>query len=329
MFSGDTIQAFRSFISQARKIAVLTHTHPDGDAVGASTAAWRYLAFKEKEAVIFSCEPLPDNLAFIRKDTPESADPSILQDCDLFLVLDLNGLDRLSDSIKQTATLSKARKILIDHHLNPRKEEFDLVVSDTGASSACEILYFLLKEVEGGIDHFEKSLLEALLCGMTTDTNNFDNSVRPQTLTMTSEILAAGVDRETLLDRLNRSNRPNKIQAFGYFIGQKLVLKGGLAYIVITKEDLDRFNLREGELEGLVNIPLTIGDIKVSVTAKEDADTWRISLRSKKGYTVNDIASSYFDGGGHAQASGGRLYVQNGFGTAEKVSQYIENSIKI
>lgn len=308
-------------------IAVVTHIHPDGDALGSSSAMYHYIkANYPAQVKILAVEESPANIAFIREGTEVVSDSSLLGKCDLVVVLDLNTLSRTESALEMPLRSCTAPKVLIDHHLNPAVAEFDLVMSTPQVSSASELLYWVLKALGGEIP---LSAARALMCGMTTDTNNFANSVFPSTLRMTSELLEAGVNRDDVINRLFKSYRVNRLKAFSYFVGEKMVISGPLAYIVITEEELKRFSLEEGELEGLVNEPLSLAGIQVSVTAKQDGDQWRISLRSKAPVVVNGIASDHFNGGGHAQASGGRLYRKDGFTSPEIVAAHIEKYVRI
>lgn len=316
------IQRLADLIKGAERVAVVTHTHPDGDAIGSSTAIWRCLreTFGKKTDLIM-VEPVPENIDFLLEGV-ELSGPEALVSCDLLFVMDLNSVSRtgvLEDHIRSC----KAVKVLVDHHLNPCRDEFDLVFSTPDVSSASEHLFRILKELCGGIGNLPLKVLESLMTGMTTDTNNFANSVFAGTLEMASELIGAGVDRNRIIDLLYKRHRINRLRAFAYFLGEKLVLKGGLAYIVMTREELDRFDIREGELDGLVNEPLGVGDVKLSMTVKEDGENWRLSLRSKKGVSANDIARNFFNGGGHELAAGGRLSLE------VNPAEYIEKVVKL
>lgn len=319
----------QQYLFSSRSCVLVTHLHPDGDALGSTSALWHCLtSMYGKSAVLLTAEPVPDNLSFITSGVRIEHDPGVLRGCDLVILLDLNNLGRTGD-LEQSLRECSAPKVLIDHHLNPAAGEFDLVFSRTDISSASELLYWILRDITEDIGEIPAEALRALMCGMTTDTNNFANSVFPSTLQMASELLAAGVDRESILTSLYRSHRENRVRAFAYFLSQKLVIKGGLAYIVITSGELERFDIREGELEGLVNVPLEVDAVKISLTAKEDGRMWRISIRSKRGWSANALAVNHFNGGGHEMASGGRMEIAGEIATPEKMAQYIEkNAVK-
>jgi phosphoesterase RecJ-like protein len=169
----------------------------------------------------------------------------------------------------------------------------------------------------------------ALLAGMTTDTNNFANSVFPSTLQMASELLALGVDRDALLVQLYQSYRENRVRLMGYMQSEQLhILPNGTAYMILTRDIQQRFGLLDGESEGLVNVPLSIGPVKLSVLLKEDVGHFRVSVRSKKGTSAQQLALRHFHGGGHENAAGGKLFIGQDIACPEEASAYIEQVLK-
>lgn len=167
------------------------------------------------------------------------------------------------------------------------------------------------------------------MAGMTTDTNNFANSVFPSTFQMASELIAAGVNRDALLQQLYSSYRENRVRLMGYMQYEGLkVLPEGAAYMILTKDIMSRFDLREGESEGLVNVPLSIGAVKLSVLLKEDDGHFRVSVRSKKGTSAQQLAVRFFHGGGHENASGGKLFIGPDIANAQAAEAYVSNALK-
>ena len=162
---------------------------------------------------------------------------------------------------------------------------------------------------------------------MTTDTNNFANSTYPSTLQMASELLAAGVDRQEILSGLYNSYRENRFRFMGEYLSDKLTITPyGLAYAVITTEDLERYDIREGETEGFVNMPLGIAEVRMSIFLRQEGNLFRVSVRSKQGVSANRCATMYFNGGGHENASGGRLAIPQDVESAGAAREYIERS---
>lgn len=327
----DRILALQALMAHATSVVVVGHTHPDGDALGSTSALALYLQSIgiPEVSVVFSDTPA-DNLHFILPDSvrfcfhdkeAEKAEESIRK-ADLLFLVDCNSFPR-TEVLQGCLEASQARKVLIDHHLNPDVDAFDLVFSTPDISSASELLYWILKQLS---DVIPVSIGTALLAGMTTDTNNFANSVYPSTFQMASELIAAGVDRDALLQKLYNSYRENRVRLMGYMQYEGLhILPCGAAYMILTQEIQQRFDLKEGESEGLVNVPLTIGAVRLSLLLKEDQGHFRVSIRSKKGTSAQQLAQSRFHGGGHENAAGGKLFIGQDIPCAEQAAAYVEN----
>ncbi len=337
--SQENIRAFREAIQQSTRIAVVGHTHPDGDALGSCTALSLWLAGRGKAVSCIFPDTPADNLLFILSpkvnylygDAHAAAARKALEACELLIQLDCNQFSR-TEGLAPFLEASSAQKILIDHHLNPDRESFDIVFSTPDISSASELLYWVLKAAEGdtlGPLGLGMTIGTALMAGMTTDTNNFANSVFPSTFQMASELIAAGVNRDALLQQLYSSYRENRVRLMGYMQYEGLkVLPEGAAYMILTKDIMSRFDLREGESEGLVNVPLSIGAVKLSVLLKEDDGHFRVSVRSKKGTSAQQLAVRFFHGGGHENASGGKLFIGADIANAQAAEAYVSNALK-
>ena len=315
METAEKIRILSSLIDASGRIVVSTHTHPDGDALGSSGAVFHYLReVRGKEDVRMVREVAPATIAFIGGDIPVSG-PEAIDGADLLICTDYNGFSRAGDAFEQHLRSSKAKKVLIDHHLNPQEAEFDLVFSRAEVSSASEMVYEILRGtpgIDGRTARLPLSVLNCLMAGMTTDTNNFANSVFPSTLAMAADLIASGVDRDAIVAELYNRYRPNRVRAIAHILSEEMTIRpDGLAVIVVTKELWHRFGLLEGELEGMVNIPLTIDEVKVCLYLREseDAPEMRVSIRSKRGWSAAAMAAKYFHGGGHEQAAGGKLRI--------------------
>lgn len=335
----EKINALEGIIRRAKKIAVLSHMNPDGDAVGSCAAVASYLSEacgKDVKVVLpnapgeplaFITKRIPQDRLLIHAKSPEAAEKAI-EDAEAILVLDLNRLERVS-SEESAVRRAKAPKVLIDHHIGPEAEAFGLVFSKTDVSSACELIYQILMEIVGDARKLPPTCAYALMCGMTTDSNNFANSVFPTTLQMASALLEAGVDRDGIVESAFNSYRTNRIRLLGHMLDQRLhVTPEGAAWMILTKEIKERFDYRDGETEGFVNVPLTAKDIRLSIFLSEEDDRFRVSIRSKKGTSARDLAGRFFNGGGHENASGGRLLVPDDLPEKGDVEAYVENALK-
>ncbi len=334
----QNIQALESLISDARRVCITTHMKPDGDAMGSSAALYHYLGMCGKENVKlvlndrhpatldFLTEGIPAEDLIIHSEKPSEAAVCI-SDSDLVFCLDFNAFHR-TDGLEKHLEASKADKVLIDHHLNPDRSVFSLSFSETDISSASELLYHILMET-GRIAHdatmLPKASAMALMTGMTTDTNNFANSTYPSTFRMASALLAAGVDRDSILSSLYNNYSENRLRLMGHMMKDLLtVTDDGVAYIVLDRTTQLSYGIAEGDTEGFVNMPLSIAGIRMSLLLKEDEGRIRVSIRSKKGTSANRCAVLYFNGGGHENAAGGKLNIPGDIEGIGDAAAYIE-----
>lgn len=334
----ERLAALDALILGARKVAVVAHTHPDGDALGSAAGMAAYLQqLRGKEvSCLFPDTPpvhlqfiLPSGVAWYCLDREAGAVQQWLREADLVILQDCNAFSR-TEGIAPLLEASTAPKVLIDHHLNPDLAPFSVVFSTPEISSASELVYWILTSLAGSPAALPMEGLTALLCGMTTDTNNFANSTFPSTFQMASELIAAGVDRDAVLQKIYNSYRENRVRVMGYMQSEGLqLLPEGGAYMILTREIQERFGVQEGETEGLVNIPLTIGSIRLSALIKEeDARHFRVSLRSKKGTSAQQCAQRFFHGGGHENAAGGKLIIGTDIASSADAAAYVENALK-
>jgi phosphoesterase RecJ-like protein len=177
--------------------------------------------------------------------------------------------------------------------------------------------------INGNVSKLPRETAVSLMTGMTTDTNNFANSVYPSTLIMASALLAAGVNRDDILDKLYNQHSENRLRLMGHMMKDLMTLTSdGAAYIVLDKKTQEAYNVQEGDTEGFVNMPLSITNVRMSILIKEDIGRLRVSIRSKKGTSANRCARMYFNGGGHENAAGGRLEIP-----VSEAASYIEKHV--
>lgn len=327
-------------IDNSEVVTVVTHTRPDGDAVGSAVAAACYLReCRKKDAQIIFVNEFPETLDFVADGSDKvlfhnsSPEESVrrIAGSDLIICLDFNDFSR-TDGLRDALEASDAGKVLIDHHLNPDRTRFKVCISETGISSASELLYWTLMQmpdINGDTTRIPMHALRAIMAGMTTDTNNFANSVFPSTLEMASLMLSAGVDRDGIVADIYNRYRENRLRMMGYMLKDKMVItEEGASCIVLSSYELTAYDIREGDLEGLVNLPLSIGRVRMSILLKEDKGYFRVSVRSRKGTSAHLFAVRYCNGGGHENASGGRLFIPGDIKDSACAQPYIEKAVK-
>ncbi|MCQ2143435.1 MAG: DHH family phosphoesterase [Bacteroidales bacterium] len=338
-FSKEDISRLESVMKATLRPVIISHLNPDGDALGSSVGLAGVLrSLGASPSIVFPTE-YADNLSFIlpegipvhiHSEDPEGAEKAIAA-ADAIFCLDFNGLSRI-EKVGPAVAARDCVKVLIDHHLAPETGSFDIVFSETEISSASELLFCILMNTSFAEDYASRLPSEsavALLPGMTTDTNNFANSVFPMTLEMAARLIEAGVDREYVLEHIYHSYREERYRLLGYLLSEKLTITSdGVAYMILSGDERKKFDVREGETEAFVNIPLEMEKVRMSIFIKEMDDRYRVSIRSKKGVSAQKCSRMYFNGGGHENAAGGRLSRPGDFASAEEVASYVERVTK-
>ncbi len=302
-------------IERAQKIVIVTHLSPDGDAMGSSLGLYHFLHSIGKEVKVVVPNAFPYFLKWMNgaKDVvvntyiPHVAE-GMIRNADLIFCLDFNTLKRigvLGEHVEQSA----ARKILIDHHLDP-DESFDVVISYSKISSTAEIVFRLITQL-GHFDKISTLVAECIYTGMMTDTGGFTyNSNDPEIFEIISLLLKKGIDRDLIYRNVFNNYSDQRFRLLGLTLSQRMKIypehKASLIYL--TLEDQNQFTLSKGDTDGFVNYPLSIKDILFSVFIREDDDLTKISLRSQGNFPCNEFAADYFNGGGHLNASGGEFY---------------------
>ena len=320
MTSVQQAKELEKILNEDRKTAIISHFNPDGDAVGASVGMRSFLLSAGKDADIVIPSRQPEFLDFLDPekhitcyvDDKEKAE-SLINGAELIICLDFNRIER-TEWLASPLSSSKAVKVLIDHHLNPDTEKFDLIISDPGASSTCELLYRTLmcfSSIDGDPTRLSLITLTALATGILTDTNNFNNSVTPDTFLIASDMLRCKVDIDAINNMVFKRYSESRMRLMGHLLTDSMSIAPGLSAstIVITLKDRERYHFADGDSEGFVNLPLMIRDVEVSALFSETPEYIRVSLRSKGRISVNALANAYFNGGGHERAAGGRLYM--------------------
>lgn len=303
-----------SEIKSASSIIITAHKSPDGDSIGSSLGLYHFIKKLGKEVVICHPDLAPDYLLFlegvdtIKTMATENLEiESLFDTSDLIFCLDYNSTDRVGEGMQHLLEKSQAKKIMIDHHLNPHDFAF-ITVSETSVCSTSQLILELIEQSGNGVLLDEK-IGTPLYLGILTDTGSFRfPSVQPRTHELLAKLLNAGVKHYLVHETLNDNNTFDRLRLQGYALSQKLELMEdyNVALIWLTEEELTKYNYKKGDTEGFVNIALSIKGIKAAMFFAERDGIVKISFRSKgQDNPVNVLASEHFSGGGHANASGG------------------------
>ncbi len=295
------------------KAVVIPHLNPDGDAAGASSALFQAMRYKGVDVKILVPDGFPEYLMWLNgldeavscKMQPELC-RKLLKSARIIFMIDHNTAKREGE-LEVLRRMSGAEVVMIDHH--PFPEEADYRISDTTASSTCELMYDFIRKLWGK-DCINADMANALYTGINTDTGGFShNSSNPHTYRIVADLLELGLDKDKVHDYIYRMNKLSRLRLIGYLLARKLEILPGypLALTSVTGEELRAYGYREGDLEGFVNTPLSVKEILVSVLVTEREGNVRLSFRSKGNLPVNKWANEYFNGGGHLSAAGGRV----------------------
>jgi phosphoesterase RecJ-like protein len=318
IISEQTVEQFRQLFVNAENIVLTAHVNPDGDAIGSTLGLSSFLRNMGKNVNVVLPNGFPDYLAWIKDvgnivlfNENQKLAESLVDNADLICCLDFNELKRI-ERLGEIIARSGAKKALIDHHLNP---VIDVMasISMPEASSTCELVYRLIDAL-GMVDLLDVNGATALYSGMNTDTGGFTyNSSDPEVFIIVGELMERGVDK----DRVNRFiyNNANlsRLRLMGYVLYKKLEVfaEYNASLFTLTRDEMKELGYVKGDLEGVVNMPLTLKGHKLSISLRDSEDVEgeiSVSIRSYDDLPANDMAKKYFNGGGHKNAAGGKLW---------------------
>ncbi|NOT37925.1 MAG: bifunctional oligoribonuclease/PAP phosphatase NrnA [Saprospiraceae bacterium] len=305
------LKAFADLIKQPKKIVLLSHRNPDGDAIGSSLGLSYYLQLKGHQTQIILPSEYPlafewmkdANKALIYDLSPHDSEKAV-KEAEMIICLDFNSLERI-DKIGLKVLESKATKVMIDHHLDP--EPFaDLVFSEIQCSSTSEIVHNIIVGISGE-GALQPDIIEALYTGIMTDTGSFHHSTSEEVFTICAHFKKLGLN-DTRIQELVLNSQPDKyLLLLGHCLHDRMELypeqEFGLIYL--TKEDYKKFDIRRGDTEGIINYLMMLKSVKVGALVMNQPTIVKLSLRSKGNFSVQEICKVNFNGGGHRNASGG------------------------
>ena len=317
ILNADQLAQLNQLISNAQNILITCHKSPDGDAIGATLAWAEYLTSIGKEPTMIVPDQFPDFLTWlpnsqkiVRYDKHREKCDMLFKIADLIFCLDYNTPSRV-DEMEQSLVNSPASRVLIDHHLKPEVPAV-LTISQPEACSTCELIFRIVWQM-GAFELQTKHFAVPVYCGMMTDTGGFlYNSTRCEIYFIISQLLTKHIDKDRIYRNVYHNYSEDRIRLMGYVLYEKLVYipEYNAAFYTLTKDELRRFHFIKGDAEGLVNIPQQIKGLKLSISLREDTDKpniiW-VSLRSVDDFPCNLMAEQFFNGGGHLNASGGRI----------------------
>ncbi|MBR6441085.1 MAG: DHH family phosphoesterase [Bacteroidales bacterium] len=316
---GWDVHAVRSAVSAARRAVVVSHTNADGDAVGSLLGMCRLL----HNAGVPEVTPMlpdgcPNDLIWLPNTGIILSGKTQLDDCrkaiaaaDFVVGVDISGLER-TGCLAEPLRASQGFRMLVDHHLNPARNEFSIVVSEPEISSACELVYWLMQSSFGS-QIFDRDSATCLYTGLCTDTGNFSFSNDRQSLYLAAaNLLTFGIDPMWINRSIKNVFTVPRFKFFAYAMAHRLTVypQQQVALMVLTDKDMSDAGVESHELTGLINEVMKLKDIDCGILIREEHRSnggelkIRLSLRSKEHYDVNLLAGELFGGGGHKRAAG-------------------------
>ena len=308
------VERVKQLVLSSRSIVITCHVSPDGDALGSSTALCSVLKALGKDATVVTADCPPRSLQFLPgvKDIvaatryPERA-VALIDRADLIFCLDFNCLHRV-DRLEEYISKSKARRVVIDHHLQPDIEA-NVLISFPHVSSTSALLYIFLWQAHW-TRYISRGAAADIYTGMMTDTGHFTyNSNDPDLYLIIHDLMKKGLDKDSLYKLVMDTASETRVRIMGYAQYKMQVLpEHRMAILLLSREELDEFGYSKGDTEGLVNTPLAIPEVTWSVFMREDApDQVKVSMRSKGEFSVSRVCEECFGGGGHVNAAGGEF----------------------
>lgn len=301
-------------LSQPQKVVITSHQKPDADAMGSSLALYHLLKQMGHQVTVISPTnwaswlnwmPGVDHVIDFELHRQKSID--ILKETDILFCLDFNIFHRTKNLSPYLAEVN-CLKVLIDHHQEPDEASFDFGMSNTQKSSTCEMIYdFIIESGNGAF--INNDIASCLYAGVVTDTGSFRfASTSASVHRMVADLKERGLQHSTIHENIYDNFLENRMRFIGHVLLNRMDIsyEHNTALISISKKDLQRFQIKTGDTEGLVNYPLSIQGIKLAAIVIDRDEERKWSFRSKGGFDVNTFARKHFEGGGHFNAAGGR-----------------------
>ncbi len=299
-----------------KRIFLTAHSNPDGDAIGAVLALYHFFLQAGHEVYAMAPNRFPDFLSWMKGkehvliyEEQKTRCDELMGSADVLFSLDYNSPNRIGVA-EESFTKAKGTKILIDHHIEPDKAAYDHCFSTTQISSTSELVYLFMKALDDCL--INKAIGECVYAGIMTDTGSFSyNCNYETTFTIVSELISKGLDATRINRLVYSTNTESRLRLLGYSLSEKLMVlpEYHTAYISLDKQELQKYNYKTGDTEGLVNYALSIEGIRFAALFTERKDKIRASFRSVGNFSVNAFAKEHYEGGGHKNAAGGDSFV--------------------
>ena len=311
------ISSIKQLLSTPKKIVIVAHKNPDGDAIGSSLGLYHYLVKGNHNVNVIMPNDypsflkwIPGNDAVLIHDAQTATCDSLINESDIIFTLDFNAFHR-TGNMETALTESNALKIMIDHHQAP-DDYAAYTFSDVSMSSTCEMVYHFINML-GDLDKINSAIATSLYVGIMTDTGSFRfSSTTSTTHRVVADLIEKGANNSEIHNHVFDTNSYERLQLLGCALTNLKVLpEHRTAYITLSQQELHNFNYKKGDTEGVVNYGLSLDGVVLAAIFIEDRQEGiiKISLRSKGNFSVNEMSRAHFEGGGHTNAAGGKSYL--------------------
>ncbi|MEE9348930.1 MAG: bifunctional oligoribonuclease/PAP phosphatase NrnA [Flavobacteriaceae bacterium] len=309
------ITAIQKLLKSPKKIVIVSHRNPDGDAYGSSLALYHYLKKAKHQLTVISPNDCPNFLKWLPsqedillfESNVEKA-TKVLEDAEIVFTLDFNAFHRTGAKMQKALEEIKPLFIMIDHHQEP-DDYAKYVFSDTAKCSTCEMVYDFIESMDD-LDKIDTKIATCIYTGIMTDTGSFRfSSTTSRTHRITANLLDKGVSNSDIYNQVMDVNSYNRMQLLGRALdNMKVDNELKTAYITLSQNELNKYKFQKGDTEGFVNYALSLKGIVFAIIFIEDKKQGivKMSFRSKGTFSVNEFARENFNGGGHDNAAGGR-----------------------
>ena len=311
----EDFQSIKQILSKPKKIVIVTHRNPDGDAYGSSLALYLYLLKFDHLVSVVSPNDCPNFLKWLPKENEiiifendVKKGTKKLEEAEIIFTLDFNAFHRVGEKMQRVLEKVNPIFVMIDHHQEP--DDFaKFTYVDPKICSTSQMIFQFLDKLDH-LNFIDKDIATCMYTGILTDTGSFRfPATTSETHRIVAQLLDKGANNSEIYNQIHDVNTFNRMQLLGKALQNlNIIDEYHTAYITLSQSELNKFKFQKGDTEGFVNYALSLKNVIFAAIFIEDRkqEIIKISFRSVGNFSVNDFSRNYFNGGGHINAAGGR-----------------------